>query len=589
MKIKVVAEIANSHSGRLDYLDRLILEVAEGGFRFVKFQIYTAAELIDPRHTRFNHFNSQAIDLGLWSSIVSKTQSVGLVPIADVYGIDSLKKSSELGFKHLKIPASNRILPTGFVDLLSRMELIDIYLSVTAWSFYEISRRIRFLRSILSPKTQITLIHGHQEFPTPLQNTNIDHIKKLRDKFGDSVNIGFADHTNPDEEGITDACLVAIGAGANYVEKHVSLEREITTVDFHSSIKPSQFKQFTDSLDRSNLLLSPNPKSEKAGIESYLKKMRKFPVANQELSPGRKLREGDFSYLRVEDSSGILPRTRGGEVVTRHIARGTSPKFEDCSHRVVAVVLCRSDSKRLPKKALLSIANTTPIIHLLNRVKRAKFVDQVVLATTDRLEDDELSKIVTSEGFMIYRGSNLDVLGRMINSAEPFQPHHIIRITGDDILLSVDDLDNAIKEHIMTESHYTNMLTIPSGTEAEIFEYEFLRDLYKARLVDWDTEYLTNCLNEISEDEFVTHNYVSSKNRNRAWRLTLDTDQDWNCIKAIFEALEREGIKESYDLDDLIRVVESDRQILEAVINSPNRNHLKPKTKSYLNWFPLEN
>ena len=318
---------------------------------------------------------------------------------------------------------------------------------------------------------------------------------------------------------------------------------------------------------------------------NYQAKMRKFPIVRKDLPPGTLLTDNDFDYLRVENPSGVLTRLKGGEVTLTSLAKGATVKFENLTHRVSAVVLCRSDSKRLPNKALRPIASIIPIIHLLNRLKRTKFVDDIVLATTDRVEDDELSSLVKSHGFSVYRGSNLDVLGRMLNSAQQFQPNQIIRITGDDILLSTDDLADAIKEHVMMESHYTNMLSVPSGTEAEIFDFDFLYDFYRSRDIEWDTEYLTNCLNEISRDEFRTHSYRPNKNRNRAWRLTLDTEEDWEVLNTIFQHLQREEIQDSYNLDDVIRVIESDEHLLHKVKKSPKRNHIYPQSTKYLNWI----
>lgn len=583
--IKVVAEVANCHAGSLEYLDRLITEVAKGGFKYLKFQIYTARELLHPLHPRYDHFKAQEFSFDTWKEIVSRTNSFGIVPIADVYGLESLNQSLDLGIRHLKIPSSSRNISRSILSVVSRVELEQIYYSVTALTFYEISKTIEFFRNVLKPDTPITLIHGHQEFPTPLENSNIALLKRLKDKFGQTVNVGFADHTEPDKDGIADACLVAIGAGANYIEKHVSLERDITKVDFHSSISPQQFMSFTERLQQSILLMNPNVELEKIGIESYQAKMRKFPIVRKDLPPGTLLTDNDFDYLRVENPSGVLTRIKGGEVTLTSLAKGETVKFENLTHRVSAVVLCRSDSKRLPNKALRPIAGIIPILHLLDRLKRTKFVDDIVLATTDRVEDDELSNLVKNHGFSVYRGSNLDVLGRMLNSAQQFQPNQIIRVTGDDILLSIDDLADAIKEHIMLESHYTNMLSIPSGTEAEIFDFNFLYDFYRSRNIEWDTEYLTNCFNEISRDEFITHSYRSKESHNKAWRLTLDTEDDLAVLNAIFQHLQREEIQDSYNLDDVIRVIESDEHLLRKVEKSPKRNHIYPQFTKNLNWI----
>ena len=582
--MKIVAEVANSHAGDFEYLDRLVEEVAKHGFRYIKFQIYSAEELLHSKHPRFDHFRSQTFGLEKWRMITLKARALGLEPMADIFGLDSLRVSQELGINLLKIPSANRIFSSKFEEALRETKLNEILFSTTGLTFYEITRKLQSLKCILDRDIPVTIIHGHQEFPTPVENTNIEYLRKLFTKFENSVSIGFADHTQPDRDGIYSACLVAMGAGASYFEKHVSLEREITKVDFQSSLQPYQFELFVNTLEQSKSLMNPNTESELIGIKSYLASMRKYPVLKSSIPPGNQINVEDFDYLRIENSDGVIPRIRGGETLRTSKEKNTSLRFEDLSHGVVAVVLCRSGSKRLPNKALRTINNVVPIFHLLSRANRIKGIDKLVLATTNGVEDDQLSEAVTHQGFLVYRGSEEDVLGRMLEAARPFKPNHIMRITGDDILLSIDDVEDAIKEHIMSESHYTNMLTIPSGTEAEIFDFEFLTDFYNSRFLEWDTEYLTNCLNEISDDEFRTHHYESNTNRNRPWRLTLDTEADSQVLKVIFDRLNHEGKIHSYNLDDIVRIIESDEEILAVVRGTSKRSHTLPTKNRYIRW-----
>ena len=91
-----------------------------------------------------------------------------------------------------------------------------------------------------------------------------------------------------------------------------------------------------------------------------------------------------------------------------------------------------------------------------------------------------------------FRGSELNVLDRMLNAAKKFGKFdHLIRVTGDDVLIDYNYLDEAITHHLSINSDYTDHKLLPSGTETEVFSHNFLKRLNKAVKFKEDTEYLT--------------------------------------------------------------------------------------------------
>ena len=98
--------------------------------------------------------------------------------------------------------------------------------------------------------------------------------------------------------------------------------------------------------------------------------------------------------------------------------------------RAGIILQARLGSSRLPRKALAAIAGQTILEHCLRRLMFAG-VAPVVLATTDRPEDQALAAVAQHLGASVFRGDADDVLGRFVAAAEAFDFDHVVRATGD--------------------------------------------------------------------------------------------------------------------------------------------------------------
>src|SRR5690348_7599504 len=88
------------------------------------------------------------------------------------------------------------------------------------------------------------------------------------------------------------------------------------------------------------------------------------------------------------------------------------------TERVVAIVEARMGSSRLPGKSMKPVAGR-PLVHrVIERIRRAKCVDSVVLATTTCSRDDVLAALAAEIGIDFYRGSEVDVLQRILGAAQ---------------------------------------------------------------------------------------------------------------------------------------------------------------------------
>jgi len=115
--------------------------------------------------------------------------------------------------------------------------------------------------------------------------------------------------------------------------------------------------------------------------------------------------------------------------------------------RVVAVVQARMGSQRFPGKMLAKLGERDLLSWVLTRVCDAKQLDQVVLATSDGRDDDELANAASSFDVIVVRGSQNDVLDRFIQSAKIAQADIVVRVCADNPFVAAEEIDRLVIAH----------------------------------------------------------------------------------------------------------------------------------------------
>ena len=110
-------------------------------------------------------------------------------------------------------------------------------------------------------------------------------------------------------------------------------------------------------------------------------------------------------------------------------------------------IFARLDSRRLPGKALMPIAGRPLLGHVIDRARRARRVDRVIVATTDRPVDDPIAAFADGEGVSVFRGDAADVLGRAVACARAFRLATLVRISGDSPFIDPGLIDHMLEVH----------------------------------------------------------------------------------------------------------------------------------------------
>ena len=168
--------------------------------------------------------------------------------------------------------------------------------------------------------------------------------------------------------------------------------------------------------------------------------------------------------------------------------------------KTIAVVQARMGSTRLPGKVMMEV-NGTPIIEIV--LRRAHFiynVSCVVLATTEKKEDDVLADCVTHLknvivdqdpcDFECFRGSENDVLDRYYQAAKKYDADTIVRLTADNPLFSPQIADFCIELREMEGLDYLGFLDV-NGLDVEVFTFDALEKMWNMILSPYHREHVT--------------------------------------------------------------------------------------------------
>ncbi len=239
--------------------------------------------------------------------------------------------------------------------------------------------------------------------------------------------------------------------------------------------------------------------------------------------------------------------------------------------KIVAIIQARVGSTRLPGKVLLDLKGKTVLNHVVDRVKKSKYIDEVIVATTDLEQDDKIVDECKKIGCKYFRGSESDVLSRYYLCAKENKADIVIRITSDcpliDHLVIDEMLGFYLKSNyrLVTNAGDIHNRTYPRGLDTEIFDFNALENAYKNANKDYQKEHVTPYIYENEKDIYYYKNDIDYSK----YRLTLDTKEDFELIKRIYDFLYIDS-KDFY-LDDILKVMITNKQLEN--INS----HIKQK------------
>lgn len=216
---------------------------------------------------------------------------------------------------------------------------------------------------------------------------------------------------------------------------------------------------------------------------------------------------------------------------------------------------------------------------MLDRVRPAKTLNQIVVATTTESRDDAVETLCKTLGVGCFRGSEDDVLDRFYQAATHFKATHVLRLTADCPLHDYEVIDRLVSTFFEASADYAaNALehTYPDGFDAEVFTYEALKRAHTEAKKPSEREHVTPYINQ-HRDLFKIVNVAHHRDASNM-RLTLDEPSDFKLIATVVNALFTPD--RFVHLDEIIDYLEANPDLLAINGSIPrNEGYLKSLKK----------
>jgi spore coat polysaccharide biosynthesis protein SpsF len=216
----------------------------------------------------------------------------------------------------------------------------------------------------------------------------------------------------------------------------------------------------------------------------------------------------------------------------------------------LAILQARMSSTRLPGKVMLDLLGQPMIGRQIERVRRARRLSGLVVATSVSPEDDRLADWCAGVGIEVFRGDLDDVLSRYLGALETKGwPEHFIRLTADCPLADPELIDRAIREHMETGADYTHVQgrwTFPKGLDVEVCRTTVLREVGR-EAAGADREHVTRFIYSHPE-RFNVH--AIHRDPPLPYRWTVDTRDDFAFVQAVYADLY--PIHSTFTVDDIL-------------------------------------
>jgi spore coat polysaccharide biosynthesis protein SpsF len=265
--------------------------------------------------------------------------------------------------------------------------------------------------------------------------------------------------------------------------------------------------------------------------------------------------------------------------------------------RIYAIIQARMTSTRLPGKVLLDIGGEPMLVRVVERARRAKTLDGIIVATTTDASDDEVAGLCQERGYSCYRGSVHDVLDRYYQAALQFGVDIIVRLTADCPVIDgmvIDETVNAFLGRLPGDgSRYagrfedipydfaTNRLpppwkrTYPIGLDTEVCSFPTLELVWREAKKPHQREHVMPYLYEDFQQGQQAHSRFRVRLVNHdpdyGWmRWTVDTPEDLQLLRRIYAHFSN---RDNFTWQEVLTLFEQEPDLLKLNAAVRHKNY----------------
>ena len=309
-KTFVIAEAGVNHNGDPEIAKRMIDAAVSAGANAVKFQTFKADRITirqapkadyqiattGKKETQFEMLKKLELDEASHKKLIDYCKRKGIIFLSTPFDNESIGLLAGLGLDTFKVP-SGEITNLPYLMKIGGMKK-RIILSTGMADMKEIEEALAVLVGAGTSREEITLLHCNTEYPTPFKDANLLAMVTMKNAFG--LSVGYSDHT----PGI-EASIAAVALGAEVIEKHFTLDRNMEGPDHKASLEPYELRAMVKAIRNVEKALGagikrPSPSETKNRIIA-----RKSIVAARSLKKGEVFTSENLDVKRP--GTGINP------------------------------------------------------------------------------------------------------------------------------------------------------------------------------------------------------------------------------------------------------------------------------------------
>jgi N,N'-diacetyllegionaminate synthase len=270
--VYIIAEAGVNHNGKVELARRLIDAAKATGADAVKFQTFKTEKILTrntsmavyqkdnlgSEDTQYQMVKALELTYGDFSSLKAYAESIGIDFLSTPDEEDSLDfLADELKLPWIKI-GSGEVTNLPFLRRIAAKQK-PLILSTGMSTLGEVERAVRVIREVTTQ--ELVLLHCTTNYPCPSEEVNLRAMQTLKQAF--NLRVGYSDHTIGSE-----VPVAAVALGAEIIEKHLTLDKEMAGPDHRASLNPAEFAEMVRQVRAIEKALGdgikwPNPSEEK--------------------------------------------------------------------------------------------------------------------------------------------------------------------------------------------------------------------------------------------------------------------------------------------------------------------------------------
>jgi len=290
-KTFIIAEVGVNHNGSVKIAKKLIDVAKDCGADAVKFQTFIAEKLVSTNaqksdyqkkttninETQFQMIKKLEFDVKTHKELIDYCSKKGIPFLSSPFDLKSIDLLVELGLGTIKIP-SGEITNLPYLKKIGKLKK-SIIISTGMADLGEIEDALDILTSSGTEKGKITVLHCNTEYPTLYEDVNLDAMVTIKKAFG--VKVGYSDHT----AGI-EVPIAAVALGAEVIEKHFTLNKNMEGPDHRASLNPKELRAMVKAIRNIEKSLGNGIKKPSYSESKNISAIRKSIVATKKIKKG---------------------------------------------------------------------------------------------------------------------------------------------------------------------------------------------------------------------------------------------------------------------------------------------------------------